>query len=243
MEDLPKNTEDTLREWDLFHAYGKFNIEYESLIDSIRESIICLVRLSYDIKEEYPEDISESMVDRPLKIILSEATSASLIKYYKGLLFEFSEETLLSLNKKESVLSFNKKEEEIIKKLYQKILNANELRNKIIHSTWSMWKIPKIFNTKENNISLFSKMGKVVADGYGYKSALYKLSDFDTYNDELEKLEICVNEMKRFIRTGKLNIALLSENKELLSENQELLSENLELLSEYLDKIILKPKH
>src|SRR5438876_268602 len=133
---LNKNSLDIVKEWDLYHAYGRFNISFEKIIARIRSAIMSIIYKNYNIVDDLEDGVPESLVDRPLKIILSDTTSSSLIKYLKGLLYE---------SNKKNVLNFTKDEEKILLLLCNKLNDANELRNKIIHSTSSVWNLPENF--------------------------------------------------------------------------------------------------
>ena len=52
-----ENTLNNIKAWDLYHAYGKFNISYEGLIDSVRDCI-------RDILHKYYNTGSENLLHR-----------------------------------------------------------------------------------------------------------------------------------------------------------------------------------
>ena len=211
-----------IKEWDLYHSYGKFNISYETLIDRTRSCVVTLIHKYYQTETEnrlhrkYTEQFSlkhdevpENLVDRPLKIVISELSSFSIIQCLKGLVFEL---------RGQNILSFSEKEEKIFTTLFNKIDEANQLRNKIIHSTSQVWTFPiitpmrkgnsskKAKQVKESSVSLYSRYEKVAKTGYNYQTAIFKISDLENYNVELIKLDGFLFALTRYISTGKLEI-------------------------------------
>lgn len=213
MEDHLNN----IRAWDLFHSYGKFNILYEIFVENLRECNRGLIHKHYETKKENKlhrkyrslfivdhDDIPENLWDRPLKIILSELPSDSLIKCLKGLLFESRTQGILAIGENE-VKSY-------INPLFKKMIACNELRNKIIHSTSHICKVRTFFGRsklnasgkiKDDPVAFFSRKEKVSSKGLNYETALYSSSDFDLYNEQLEKLNVFMFFLKRFINSNK----------------------------------------
>ena len=211
-----------VKEWNLYQAYGKFNISYEELIDSVRDGIRDLIHKYYNTETENllhrnyssqlsmeHDEVPESLIDRPLKIVISELSSHSVIQCLKGLLFESRAQNILSFTDADA--------KNIFTTLCNKILEANELRNKIIHSTSHVWSIPNFIAgdginssnkspLKENMVSLFSRYEKVSKSGYDYQTALIQISDLENYNDQINKLNDYVFALKQFIQNGKLDI-------------------------------------
>jgi hypothetical protein len=222
----------TVKEWDLYHAYGKFNISYESLIDNVRDCVRDLLHKYYDTNDKNllhrsydsifdikEEEVPENLIDRPLKLVVSEMSSASVINCLKGLLFELRAQSILSFTDQDA--------KTIITLLCNKIIEGNELRNKIIHSTSHVWNIPTLISSdeplsnrelqriRENDVLLFSRYERVAKDGYDYQTATFKISDFHNYNGELQKLNNFIFALREFIRSGKLDAIKFSGLQEI----------------------------
>jgi hypothetical protein len=212
-----------LKEWNLYQAYGKFNISYEELIDKVRDCIRLLIHKYYNTEQENllhrdyssqfsmkHDEVPESLVDRPLKIVISELTGHSIIQCLRGLLFELRAQNILSFTDEQA--------KEIITTLCNKLIEANELRNRIIHSTSHVWSLSpfiggsgtyspdKLSTINENNIFLFSRYEKVSKSGYDYQIAKFEISDLEIYNEQIGKLNHYVFALKQFIVKGTLQI-------------------------------------
>ena len=84
-----RDVENELINWELYKAYGHFNLCFEAIIASFREYLIEMVRLSYgfDVDWEDPhteEELDSHLQDRLLKIILHDDGANTIIEKCKS---------------------------------------------------------------------------------------------------------------------------------------------------------------
>jgi len=167
----------------LFAEIGEFVVEFEGLIQNIKDTI-----QAYFQNEEFYDTI-------PVEILTYDSTSSSLAKYFQAISLHY-------LTKKHS--DKNNDDVELIKKFINqssaKIIKAGEMRNDIIHASWFL---SSIYGT---DAQLEANRNKITKDGVVMRKLLIKPGILDNSIRMLHDLAFFVQTLGEIISAGALPI-------------------------------------
>ncbi len=201
---MKRNIEDELVNWELYKAYGHFNLCFESLIATFRELLIDMVRLSYgfDVDWEDPETedpVDDYLQDRLLKIILHDDGAFAIVEKSRSCFFDMTNKEF------QKVLSDNDIQplllpESILKTaelIFKKSLELVKLRNIIIHSHYE----GVVFSLMPLR-KLTGKRHYKTAKGFEEREYVLTVDFLQKLVSEVEDLEYLVHSLNYFVSVG-----------------------------------------
>ena len=136
-----RDLEGELINWELYKAYGHFNLCFEAVVATFREFLIEMVRLSYgfDVDWEDPEteDVVDSRLqDRLIKIILHDDGANAIIEKCRSCFFDMANPETQKVLRENDVepLKISQEFLTIGDLIFKRSLELVKLRNVIIHS-------------------------------------------------------------------------------------------------------------
>ena len=100
---MERDIEQHLVNWNLFKAYGEFNIKFEGIVDRFRKLLIDLVKKYYgfevDWEDENTDRLPEYMQDRLLKIILHDDGAMAIIEKCRSCFMDSTSQEVVSILK------------------------------------------------------------------------------------------------------------------------------------------------
>ncbi|MFN0190207.1 MAG: hypothetical protein ACKVQV_16030, partial [Bacteroidia bacterium] len=215
-----RNIEDELVNWELYKAYGHFNLCFESLIATFRELLIDMVRLSYGFNVDWEdpdteEPVDDYLQDRLLKIILHDDGAFAIVEKSRSCFFDMtnkefqkvlSDNDILPVLLPESIL----KTAELI---FKKSLELVKLRNIIIHSHYE----GVVFNLMPVR-NLMGKKHHKTAKGFEERKYILTVDFLNKLIEQIEDLENLVQHLNYFVTIDIENNGFESDTDELLSK-------------------------
>lgn len=144
MNIFERNIEDELINWELYRAYGLFNLCFEEVIAEFRKFLIEMVRLNYgfDVDWEDPnteEPVDYRLQDRLLKIILHDDGAFSIVEKCRSCFFDMAKPDIQKVLSDNDIspLNISTESTKIAELIFKNALDLVKLRNNVVHSHYS----------------------------------------------------------------------------------------------------------
>ncbi len=133
--------EKQLIQWNLFKAYGEFNLHFESIVANFRELLIELVRRYYGFDRDWEDEatdapLPDNLQDRLLKIILHDDGAMAIIEKCRSCFMDITSTEVINIFKSNDIkpLKISDFDKRFANQLFKKALEIVKLRNNLIHS-------------------------------------------------------------------------------------------------------------
>ena len=192
-----RDLEGELKNWNLFKAYGHFNLCFESIIKNFKDLLIEMVKSSYGFNRDWEDPIYEDVVeshlhDRLLRIILHDDGANAIVEKCRSCFIDISKPEVQKLFKENDIEPFPINEDikilgEII---FKKASELIKTRNILIHTNfdgvvYAFTSLEKLSGTKDAKTA------------NGFEERNYELT-VEYLENIVEQMELFDNYMQSF---------------------------------------------
>lgn len=198
---MQRDAYDELNKWELYKAYGHFNLAFEDLVACFRSFIVELVKVYYGFNVDWEDaetthELEGHLQDRLIKIILSDSGASDILEKWRACIKDMSNQDVQKVLIENDVepLAFSKNQIMLVDLVYKKSLELIRLRNVIIHSHYYGVNLDFHPSDKLQGVKGIKRSG-----GFQEKRFRLKSKNFGDYIESIERLYIVVNEFQNNI--------------------------------------------
>lgn len=203
-----RNIEDELVNWELYKAYGHFNLCFEAVVATFRQFLIDMLRLSYgfDVDWEDPEtedEVASHLQDRLIKIILHDDGANAIIEKCRSCFIDLANPEMKKVLFENEINVPNISSGILLigEELFKKGLELVRLRNVLIHSHY------------EGVVYNLVPLRKLEGSKDARTSKGYELRKYEFTTEFLNKAIADMEELEYYTR--KLNYIIKSDSEDL----------------------------
>jgi hypothetical protein len=202
---MERDIEQHLVNWNLFKAYGEFNIKFEGIVDRFRKLLIDLVKKYYgfevDWEDENTDRLPEYMQDRLLKIILHDDGAMAIIEKCRSCFMDSTSQEVVSILKANQInpINLNIFDIQVAELLFKKAIQLVNVRNILIHTNFN-----EDFFGWNPLTELKGAKDKKIAKGFKEVNYIFVLTNLELFNEQMEKF---------YLHIRKLQFAIYNEEE------------------------------
>jgi hypothetical protein len=192
------NVKQQLQQWNLYKAYGEFNIRFEGVIASYRNLLIVLIKKYYRFDVDWEEEDSEVVLpehlkDRLIKILLHDNGAMAIIEKCRSCFLDITSEEVASVLAGNNIepLKLNEFDIKFADMFFKKGIELVQLRNILIHTHYEGgffdWDpITKLDGVKD----------KKLAKGFKMQKYSFDIPFIETMKQQLDVIYFYLNQLK-----------------------------------------------